>query len=310
MSTAAHLTPRSWLFVPGDSERKQTKAQGSGADALILDLEDSVAPSQLPEARARVAGLLRALAGNAAGPQLWVRVNSPESGLLPADLASVCAQALPEGVMLPKVSAPEEIIAVAAQLAALEAAHGAAAGRLRLLVLTTETPQAVLNLPRYAGVLAAAPAVRTRIAGLTWGSEDLGAALGALGKRGADGTLTFPFQLARTQCLLAAAALGVAAVDGVTADFRDAAALTRELLEARRDGFYGKLAIHPDQVAAINSGFTPTAAECAHAQAVVAAFAASPGTGVASLAGQMIDRPHLLQAQRILARMAQAGRPA
>jgi citrate lyase subunit beta/citryl-CoA lyase len=302
------LPPRSWLFVPGDSERKQAKALGGQADALILDLEDSVDPAQLPAARARVAGVLKAAAGARGGPQLWVRVNSLASAVLPTDLAAVCADALPAGVMLPKVSAPEEIIEVARQLAALEQRQGIAAGTTRLLVLTTETAQGVLNLPRYPAVLEAAPQVRARLAGLTWGSEDLGAALGSLAKRTAEGALTFPFQLARTHCLLAAAALGVAAVDGVTADFKDAAALARELAEARRDGFYGKLAIHPDQVAAINEGFTPTPEECAHARQVVAAFADAPGTGVASLAGQMIDRPHLIQAQRVLARAAQARR--
>lgn len=298
--------PRSWLFVPGDSERKQAKALGGEADALILDLEDSVDPAQLPAARARVAAVLSA--ARTGGPQLWVRVNSLASALLPADLAAVCAGALPAGVMLPKVSAPEEIIEVARQLGALEASKGIAAGTTRLLVLTTETARGVLNLPRYPLVLEAAPPVLGRLAGLTWGSEDLGAALGTLRKRTADGALTFPFQMARTQCLLAAAALAVAAVDGVTAEFRDAAALARELAEARRDGFYGKLAIHPDQVAAINESFTPTREECAHAREVVAAFAAAPGTGVASLAGQMIDRPHLIQAQRVLARAAQTRR--
>jgi citrate lyase subunit beta/citryl-CoA lyase len=310
MSTPHALPPRSWLFVPGDSERKQAKARSAAADAVILDLEDSVAPSQLPAARALVASVLGAAAGHGGAPQLWVRVNSLDSGLLAADLAAVCAGALPAGVMLPKVSAPEEVVEVGARLVALEASHQVAAGTVRLLVLTTETPLGVMNLPRYPAVLNAAPGVRARIAGLTWGSEDLGAALGTLSKRDAAGALTFPFQLARTQCLLAAAALGVACIDGVTADFRDGAALARELLEARRDGFCGKLAIHPDQVPAINAGFTPTAAECEHAQAVVAAFAASPGTGVASLAGQMIDRPHLLQAQRVLARIEQARRRA
>jgi citrate lyase subunit beta / citryl-CoA lyase len=307
MSAPAALALRSWLFVPGDSERKQARALGGGADALILDLEDSVDPAQLPAARARVAGLLKAAAPAPTGPALWVRVNSLASGLLPVDLAAVCAAALPAGVMLPKVSAPEELVEVARQLGALEARHGIVAGTTRLLVLTTETPLGVLNLPRYPAVLGAAPATCARLAGLTWGSEDLGAALGSLGKRTPEGTLTHPFQTARTQCLLAAAALGVPAVDGVTADFRDGPALERELLEARRDGFYGKLAIHPDQVAAINAGFTPTAEECEHARRVVAAFAAAPGSGVASLAGQMIDRPHLIQAQRVLARIATTG---
>lgn len=304
MTLSAVTAPRSWLFVPGDSERKQAKALGGEADALILDLEDSVDPTQLPAARARVASVLKAAAPHPGAPALWVRVNSLTSGVMEEDLAVVCAQAMPAGVMLPKVSAPAEIIEVARQLAAVEARHQVTPGAIRLLVLTTETPLGLLNLPRYPPVLASSAATLARLAGLTWGSEDLGAALGALGKRTPEGALTFTFQMARTSCLLAASALGVPAVDGVNADFRDPASLARELLEARRDGFQGKLAIHPDQVAAINAAFTPTPAEVAHARRVVAAFAAFPGLGVASLEGQMIDRPHLLHAQRVLARAA------
>jgi citrate lyase subunit beta/citryl-CoA lyase len=213
---------------------------------------------------------------------------------------------MPAGVMLPKVSFPQEILDVAGRLEALELRHGIPTGSTRLLVLTTETPLGLLNLSQYPAALATCAPGRARLAALTWGSEDLGAALGAMGKRTPDGALTFTFQLARTQCLLAASALGVPAVDGVVADFRDPQALERELAEARRDGFYGKLAIHPDQVAPINAAFTPTAAECAHAHQVIAAFAASPGTGVASLGGQMIDRPHLIHAQRVLSRVKSA----
>jgi citrate lyase subunit beta/citryl-CoA lyase len=297
---------RSWLFVPGDSERKQARALGSAADALILDLEDSVDPSQLPAARTRVGALLKSRSTRAGGPGLWLRVNALSSGQLFEDLAVACREALPAGVMLPKVSSPAEILEVAAHLATLEARLGVAPGQTRLLILTTETPEAVLNLPRYPDTLRGAPAVLARLAGLTWGMEDLGAALGSLARRDAGGALTFTFQLARSGCLLAAAALGVPAVDGVHADFRDPQSLARELLEARRDGFYGKLAIHPDQVGPINAAFTPTEAECVHARRVVAAFAAAPGVGVASLDGQMIDRPHLIQAQRVLARAAQA----
>jgi citrate lyase subunit beta/citryl-CoA lyase len=291
---------RSWLFVPGDSERKQLKALASDADALILDLEDSVDPAQLPRARAHVAALV---AGGArpTGPQVWVRVNAPASGALREDLASVCAHALPAGIVLPKVSCAREIVETAQQLEALEGARAGAGGPTRLLVLVTETPQGLLALPQYPRELAAAAAVAARLAGLTWGAEDLSAALGATSKRDASGALTFTFQLARSACLLAAAALGVQAIDGVHTDFRDAAALQRELNEARRDGFSGKLAIHPDQIAPINAAFTPTEAERQHARRVVAAFAAAAGAGVASLDGQMIDRPHLLQAQRILA---------
>jgi citrate lyase subunit beta / citryl-CoA lyase len=291
---------RSWLFVPGDSERKQLKALASDADALILDLEDSVDPAQLPGARARVAALL-AGGGRLGGPQLWVRVNAPASGALREDLASICAHALPAGIVLPKVSGAGEIVEAAQQLEALERTRAGVAARTRLLVLVTETPQGLLALPQYPQQLGAAPAVAARLAGFTWGAEDLSAALGATSKRDAGGALTFTFQLARSACLLAAAALGVQAIDGVHTDFRDTAALQRELDEARRDGFNGKLAIHPSQIAPIHAAFTPTEAERQHARRVVAAFAAAAGAGVASLDGQMIDRPHLLQARRILA---------
>ena len=301
MSPEAESAPlRSLLFVPGDSARKQEKALSTEADALILDLEDSVDPANLPAARERVAALLGARAGQGT-PELWVRVNSPSSGLLREDLEGICRGGLPQGIVLPKISAAAEIPQVAARLGELERRHGATEGRTRLLVIATETPQGLLALPQYPAVLGSALAVRGRVAGLTWGAEDLGAALGAMGQRESGGDLTFTFQLARTTCLLTAAALGVQAIDGVHIDFRDAEGLRRELAAARRDGFTGKLAIHPDQIAAINEAFTPSEAECLHARRVVAAFAAAPGAGVTSLDGRMIDRPHLIQAQRLLA---------
>jgi len=301
VSAQRQMAPlRSLLFVPGDSARKQQKALVSDADALILDLEDSVDPANLPDARARVAELLRSQAAGC-GPQLWVRVNSPASGLLREDLEGVCTERLPAGIVLPKISAPGEIVEAAAYVTALETRRGVAGGATRLLVVATETPQGLLALPQYPAVLHAARAVAARLLGLTWGAEDLSAALGASAKRDGRGALTFTFQLARTTCLLTAAALGVQAIDGVHTDLRDAAGLQRELESARRDGFSGKLAIHPDQIGAINAAFAPTAAEREHARRVVAAFAAAPGVGVASLDGEMIDRPHLLQAQRILA---------
>jgi citrate lyase subunit beta/citryl-CoA lyase len=300
VSTAAAAAPlRSWLFVPGDSERKQAKALTSAADALILDLEDSVDPAQRPAARARIAELLATT--TTAAPQLWVRVSAPGGEALAQDLAQTCARALPAGIVLPKVSGAAEIIAAAEQLAALGAARGEPPGRVRLLVLVTETPAGLLALPQYPQLLGTCAVTRAHLAGLTWGAEDLSAALGAGGKRERSGALTFTFQLARAHCLLAAAALGVAAVDGVHTEFRDTAALQRELEDARRDGFSGKLAIHPDQVTPINAAFSPTDAEREHARRVLAAFAAAGNSGVASLDGQMIDRPHLLQAQRILA---------
>jgi citrate lyase subunit beta/citryl-CoA lyase len=274
--------PRSWLFVPGDSERKQTKALASGADALILDLEDSVAPAQLPAARKRVAEFLSARPANSA-QQFWVRVNAPSSPQLREDLA-VILPARPHGLVLPKISSPREISKVTQHTA------------IPLLIIATETPQAVLTLAQWD----LAP-FGNRIAGLTWGMEDLSAALGVTAKTAADGSLTFTFELARSLCLLAAATAGAQAVDGIHADFRDQAGLSREAERARRDGFTGKLAIHPDQVAAINAAFTPTDAEAEQARKVVAAFEASPNAGVIGLDGRMLDRPHLVQAQRVLA---------
>jgi citrate lyase subunit beta / citryl-CoA lyase len=305
LCTRAGAPLRSLLFVPGDSARKQEKALATDADALIFDLEDSVDPAQLPAARARVRELLGSRP-RGSRPQLWVRVNAPSTALWREDLEAVLGSVRgggrgPDGIVLPKIWAAAEIVTVAEHLTTLEARGGTARGSTALLVIATETPQGLLGLPHYPAVLAGAHPVRARLAGLTWGAEDLGAALGALARRDAAGELTFTFQLARTTCLLAAAALGVQAIDGVHTELRDTAGLQRELSSARRDGFSGKLAIHPDQIALINAAFAPTAAEREHAERVVAAFAAAPGAGVVSLDGRMIDRPHLLQAQRILA---------
>ena len=291
---------RSWLFVPGDSERKQEKALATAADVIILDLEDSVAAQLRPQARDRVA---RVLAGHqrTPGPQLWVRVNAPSSGQMAADLDAVFAGGAPYGVVLPKISTVVEIEEAARYLDMLETQVGKPVRRTRLLVIATETPRGLLALPQYPTALEAMPAVATRLAALTWGVEDLGTALAVRSRHDEDGVLTFTFQLARSSCLLAAASLGVQAIDGVHTDFRDPAGLLKELAAARRDGFSGKLAIHPDQIAPINAAFSPTPAECEHARRVVAAFAAAPGAGVVSLDGRMLDRPHLEQAQRILA---------
>lgn len=314
---------RSFLFVPGDSERKQTKALATAADALILDLEDSVDAAQLPAARIRVRELLRSRPDRSR-QQLWVRVNALSSGQLLDDLAAIMSDAggaaagalgtgqrgaaaggtldggAPDGIVLPKASSPREVEEVAHYLAALEARGGRAVGSTRLLIIATETPRALLSLTQYPDSVTASPAVAQRLTGLTWGSEDLGAALGVNARVDASGAHTFVFQLARASCLLTAVALGVQAIDSVHVDFRDGAGLVRELDSARRDGFTGKLAIHPDQIQAINAAFTPTDAEIATARRIVALFAASPGAGVVSLDGQMIDRPHLVQAQRIL----------
>jgi len=225
---------------------------------------------------------------------------------LQADLAALPGRALPAGIVIPKVSAQGEIIALAERLALLEGARpsGAPGGIVRILALVTETPAGLLGLPHLPQALSASPHARERLCGLTWGAEDLGAALGVGARRDAQGAYTFTFQYARLQCLLAAATLGVAAVDAVHVEFRDLAGLGRELTEARRDGFWGKLAIHPDQVGPINQAFTPTAAEVEYARRVIAAL---EGGGVATLDGQMIDRPHLLQAQRTLAAASRGG---
>ncbi len=316
------MTARSWLFVPGDSERKLAKAAASPADALILDLEDSVAPERRATARERIAGFLRGHPRGGA-QRRWVRVNALASGELLEDLAAVMAGA-PDGIVLPKVSSPEEALEVDHYLSALERRERLAR-ETSLLLIATETPRAVLELSRLVAALPAAAgrtsgpaaanrepsAVRwtsaPRLAALTWGAEDLSAALGAAASTAADGSLTFTFELARSLCLLAAAAAGVQAIDGVHADLADREGLARELARARRDGFSGKLAIHPDQIEPINAAFTPTASEVAHARRIVAAFAASPEIGVTSIDGRMIDRPHLLRAQRLLAAAERLG---
>jgi len=299
---------RSLLFVPGDSERKQAKALASSADALILDLEDSVAETQLPDARVRVREALfsrsrgagaEAARDSTARPQLWVRVHSVSSGMLLEDLVAIFPGA-PDGLVLPKVSSAAEIVQLDRELSALEAKEARPIGVTKLIIIATETPHAVLNLPSYPQVLAAEPAAAARVTALTWGSEDLSAAIGASGKREPSGALTSTFQLVRSLCLLTAAALGVQPVDGVYVNFRDREGLEREAADARRDGFTGKLAIHPDQVSSINAAFSPTPSELARARRIVAAFAASPQAGVLSLDGEMIDRPHLAQARRLL----------
>jgi citrate lyase subunit beta/citryl-CoA lyase len=298
MSAVASI--RSWLFVPGDDARKHDKASASGADALIFDLEDSVSAQLLPTARTRVRNFLAAHPQRSA-LQLWVRVNALASGMLCDDLAVVMGGA-PDGIVLPKVSAAREAVEVGGLLSALEEKFGTPPGRTQLLVIATETPQALLALGDYATT------ANARLAGLTWGAEDLSASLGAAARDDAGG-FTFTFELARSMCLIAAGAAGVAAFDGVCVDFRNGEALQREAARACRDGFSGKLAIHPSQVEPINAAFSPQPAEVARARQVVAAFAAKPDAGVLSLDGQMLDRPHLVKAQRILARAVRSAVP-
>jgi citrate lyase subunit beta / citryl-CoA lyase len=292
------VTLRSLLFVPGDSERKQEKARGSAADALILDLEDSVAPARLPVARETVRAFLT-VRRTPSEPELWVRVNGPASGVMLEDLNAIVA-ACPAGIVVPKVSHAQEIEVLHQHLSALEKRENLPLESIRLIVIATETPRGLQSTVAYTSL--------PRLSGMTWGAEDLAAALGASSNREADGTYSFTYRLARSLCLIAAASMGVAPIDGVYSDFRDHEGLAREAAAARREGFLGKLAIHPDQLDIINAAFTPDPKEIERARRIVAAFEASQDTGVLSLDGQMIDRPHLLQARRILAAAERARR--
>jgi len=287
---------RSLLFVPGDSPRKQAKGLESGADALIVDLEDSVAAGRKEEARAATLAFLKDIGAKAHRPRLLVRVNGLDTGLTDADLDAVVA-GRPDAILLPKAEGGPSVVHLDAKLAAREALCGLADGAIQIMAIATETAAALFAAGTYAGA-------STRLAALTWGAEDLSADLGAETNRDEEGRFTGPFRLARSLCVAAAAAAKVAALDTVFVDFRDTQGLRREAEEARRDGFTGKLAIHPGQVTVINEVFTPSAAEIAKAQAVLAAFAAAPGVGVVGIDGVMYDRPHLERAKRLLARVS------
>lgn len=286
--------PRSWLFVPADSEKKIAKGLGGEADALIFDLEDAVAAANKPMARTMAAEAIAA-----AGPgarQLWVRINPLDSGLAEADVAAIAA-ARPHGVMLPKSDSGKHVAILADMLGKAEKTAGVEPG-IAISVVATETGQGLFGLGTYAGV-------SDRLQAMTWGAEDLSAALGASSKFDADGELSFTYRLARSLTLAGAVAAGVQPVDTLFSDFRDEDGLRVDCEKGRREGFTGKLAIHPAQVAVINAAFTPSAEEIAHAEAIVAAFAANPDAGTIGLDGKMIDRPHLIQAEKLLAR---AGR--
>ncbi len=272
---------RSLLFVPGDRPERFAKAAASGADAIILDLEDSVTPARKEDARGAVADWLE---GQRTVPAI-VRINPVDGGLAERDLAAVMA-ARPDAIMLPKAEG-------AASVEALVAMMGA--GAVPVLPIATETPRAIFALGEYA-------AVADRLLGLTWGAEDLPAAIGATSSREADGGYTAPYEMVRSLTLFGAHAAGVAAIETVFPAIGDGAALAGYVARARRDGFTGMMAIHPAQVAAINEGFTPSADEVARARAIVAAFADSPEAGTLQFDGRMIDRPHLVQARKLLAR--------
>ncbi len=284
---------RSWLFAPGDSERKMAKAIASPADIALLDLEDSVAPENKPMARAMVAEVLGAGANKA---RLWVRINPLPTADCLADLAAIMPAA-PGGVFLPKAEGAADITQLHHYLTAFEAAYGLAPGSTLIAALVTETAAAMFRTGDYAGDYPG----RARLVAMSWGAEDLSAALGAREQRGEDGEYAHTYEMARSLCLIGAAAAGVAAIETVQPEFRDLEALERRAKAVRAQGFAGMLAIHPAQVDPINAAFTPSAEEVAHARAVVQAFADNPGAGTVGLNGAMLDRPHLLLAQRLLA---------
>ena len=285
---------RSLLFIPADSEKKLGKVDACGADAVILDLEDSVSAANKSLARDLVAAFLAARSPGNRNLQLWVRINPLDSGLSDDDLAAIVGSA-PDGIMLPKANGPDDVRALSDRLDALEAEHGLEHGSIKIIPVATETAIAPFHLGGYA------TANLARLAGLTWGAEDLSAALGASTNLDANGEWAFTYKLVRSLTLMAAHAAGVQAIDTLFVDFRDEAGLLAASRTARGEGFTGRLAIHPAQVAPINEGFMPTANEIAHAQRIVDAFAASPGVGTVGIDGRMIDRPHLKAAEKLLA---------
>ncbi len=292
-ATAQELKPqpRSLLFVPASDDRKLGKALASGADALLIDLEDSVAPEAKAAARESAARFLGGHRGEAGAPRFYVRVNDLGTGLTRADLTAVLP-AHPHGIMLPKANSGADVAALSRMIGEIAGSDGAAIG---IIAIATETPIAVLQLQSFIGG-------DPRLEGLTWGAEDLGTALGVTTARTASGEFTGPFALARNLCLIAAHAAGVQPIDSIYADFRDEAGLVKEAAEAARDGFTGKMAIHPAQVPVINAAFMPSPEAIAEAEAIVKAFEANPGAGAIGLGGKMIDRPHLMRAERLLAR--------
>jgi citrate lyase subunit beta/citryl-CoA lyase len=280
---------RSFLFVPADSERKLAKAKSSPADAVILDLEDAVAAERRGTARGLAREYLKSEAKGAAS--LWVRINPVGSADYEEDLDAVVASR-PAGLVVPKPDSPDVLRALDRDIAALEDRHGLPARSILLMPVASETPLAVITLMDYRNP-------PPRLAALTWGAEDLSAALGAVTNRDESGDFAFTYKVVRSLALIAAKAAGVEAIDTLHADFRDTAGLTRAAQSAQREGFTGMLAIHPDQVGIINSAFTPSTTDVDYALRVVAAFAS--GAGVASLDGKMLDQPHLKQAKHVLA---------
>lgn len=292
MAYAPKLKMRSWLFAPGDSERKMAKALEGTADIILLDLEDAVATESKPLARAMVHDFLVANAASAA--RIWVRINPLDGPHTLDDLVAIMP-ARPGGIMLPKVFGRADVDLLDRYLTAFEAAAGIERGSTPLIVLITETAEAMFHTGSYKG----AP----RVVALTWGAEDLADSIGASNNRNADGSYSFTYELARSLTVLGAATAGVPAIETISADFKDLDALRLRAEKVRRDGYRGMLAIHPAQVDVINAAFTPSAAEIADAREIVAIFAANPGVGAIGWKGAMLDRPYLSRAQQLLAQL-------
>jgi citrate lyase subunit beta / citryl-CoA lyase len=284
------INARSWLFAPGDSERKMKKAAAGSADIVILDLEDAVAEPQKTAARSMVTAFLQANSRHRA--RLWVRINPIQGPHALADLASVMPAA-PTGIVFPKPRGRADAERLDHYLTALEAAAGTVIGSTRVMVLATEEPASMLAIGSYAGV--------PRVAAMSWGGEDLATALGACDNRGEYGGYDFTYELARSLCLVGAAAAGVPAIETIHGDFKDEAGLRKRAAQMRRAGYRGMLAIHPAQVDIINAAFSPTTEEVAAAQEIVDLFAANPAAGTIGHKGAMLDRPHLARAQAVLA---------
>lgn len=285
---------RSFLFIPGDSEKKLGKVDGCGADAVILDLEDAVAPANKPLAREMVAAFLKARPRGERKIQLWVRVNPFDTGLTAEDVAAIVPGA-PDGIMQPKINGPDCVRELSAMLDAQEQMAGLAAGEIAILPVATETAIAPFRLGEFA------MAGLSRLAGLTWGAEDLSSAMGASTNLGPDGKWAFTYQLVRSLTLMAAHASGVPAIETLFVDFRDEEGLRASCRAARAEGWTGRIAIHPAQVAGINECFSPSEEEVAFAQRVIAAFAAAPDVGTIGIDGKMYDIPHLKAAHKTLA---------
>ena len=294
-TTSAAANVRSLLFVPADSERKLAKSTGNPADVLILDLEDAVAESRKVGARTTAAEFI---AAHGTGPskltaKLYVRINPLDTGLALGDLATVVVPGL-AGVVIPKTNGVADIVQLGHYLDVLEVRAGIEAGSVKIIPVATETAPAMLHMHGFAGTKV------PRLAGVTWGAEDLSAAVGAVSNRDENGQYSPLYDLAGSLCLLAAAAAGVPPIDTVFTDFKDSAGLATTSRASRRRGFGGRICIHPDQVAVVNEAYSPTESERAHAQRIIDAFAADPTAGTLSIDGAMIDRPHLVQARRTL----------